>query len=516
MSLATRNAIPKYGRAPRGIAAPTLSQAVIPWLLSLILILTLTLVEARFFPTGRRPFNASPVWGRQPLLEYFVFTPSLVELLREGAGLNQAEFEILQQVTQEEAKQLGSLELESLEVIQNPVLTLEEKIGGIETLGYNQRVDAIVAASSARLERELGKAAYQRLSEWVESRWVVERALHGSPPQDWGLAPPGATRTYRVFATRYDSGGAYTVALPDQCLKFANNGYHLCDDDGYQVGQGYSVFISYEKSTAATVLEAGPWNVDDNYWATRNDPQPRRMFADLGLGIPEAQAAYFDGYNGGKDQYGRKVTAPFGIDLARQVSIDIGLEPGNNDWIDVSFLWTEGWGKKSARASQPPGGTPGPATTQEVIIQIIAATPGPDGAIIHVVQPGHTLIGIANVYQIELSVLLSQNGLSMNSVIHPGDRLVIKPAQASSTPTSVATATPTRTPTPRATRTPRPTQTTTPTETTSPGVGLNDPAENPAQSSESFAWDPLLLFIVILLTAGALLLLAGAVLSRRK
>ena len=77
------------------------------------------------------------------------------------------------------------------------------------------------------------------------------------------------------------------------------------------------------------------------------------MFADLPAGMPEAQAAFFDGYNGGVDQYGREVIAPFGIDLGRQVSIDIGLEPGNNDWINITFAWTEGWDKpKKSDSSQ--------------------------------------------------------------------------------------------------------------------------------------------------------------------
>ncbi len=88
-------------------------------------------------------------------------------------------------------------------------------------------------------------------------------------------------------------GGAYTVALPDQCLKLANGGLHTCDDDGYQAGAGYAVALRYKKSAGVGVGEAGPWNIDDNYWATTADPQPRRMFADLPLGMPEAQAAVF-------------------------------------------------------------------------------------------------------------------------------------------------------------------------------------------------------------------------------
>ncbi len=106
-------------------------------------------------------------------------------------------------------------------------------------------------------------------------------------------------RSFEVYATRYDAGERKIVALPDKCLKFANGSALRCD--GYDFGQGYSVAISYEGNlVVALVGEAGPWNVDDNYWAKTSDPQPRRMFADLPLGVPEAQAAYFDGYNGGQ------------------------------------------------------------------------------------------------------------------------------------------------------------------------------------------------------------------------
>lgn len=42
----------------------------------------------------------------------------------------------------------------------------------------------------------------------------------------------------------------------------------------------------------------------------------RQMWTDLPQGKPEAQAADQDGYNGGKDQSGRTVANPDGIDLA--------------------------------------------------------------------------------------------------------------------------------------------------------------------------------------------------------
>jgi hypothetical protein len=173
--------------------------------------------------------------------------------------------------------------------------------------------------------------------DWIEGQWEVERQIHGSQSVAAGA------RTFKIYATRYDSNGVYTVAIPDKCIKLANGGALKCS--GYEYGQNYSVKLQYNDNppVKVTVGESGPWNVDDNFWATVGDPQPRRLFTDLPLGMPEAQAAYLDNYNDGLDQFGRKVTSPVAIDLAREVSVDIGLQPGLNDWIDVTYLWTEGW-----------------------------------------------------------------------------------------------------------------------------------------------------------------------------
>jgi hypothetical protein len=194
-----------------------------------------------------------------------------------------------------------------------------------------------------------------------------------------------------------------------------------CTNDGYIVGTKYDVYLSYKKSTSARVGESGPWNVDDTYWATIYDPTPRRMFADLPLGMPEAQAAYFNGYNGGLDQYGRVVTGPFGIDLARQVSIDIGLEPGKNDWINVSFMWTEGWD-----ASSGVGDNNVDNQGSNEIQPVQLATPNPDGSIVHIVEPGQSMWIIASAYEVDLSELYSLNGIGQDAVIVPGQELVIK------------------------------------------------------------------------------------------
>jgi hypothetical protein len=382
-------------------------------------------------------------------------------------------------------------------------------------------VHEVVRESTQALTTTLGRPVYARLSRWIEKQWRIERELHGS------AAPKQAgPRSYQVFATRYDSNGAYTVALPDKCLKFANGGNHICDSDGYFAGAGYTVFISYEGATAAIVGESGPWNVDDNFWATSADPTPRRMFADLPLGVSEAQAAFFDGYNGGTDQFGREVTAPFGIDLARQVSIDIGLEPGKNDWITVSFMWTEGWdGTASSEAEESGGTAPAApaAPTRATVIPIEISEANPDGSVVHEVKEGQTLWNIAAAYQVNLGEILRLNGMAEGSLIYPSQKLLVKPASISLTPTGntegkgilkivpSATSRPSRSATPRkATQVAQVVPSRTPASQETPVVQAlsNDPI---AQTET----DPVMIIIGGLVLAGVALLLFGQLFSRK-
>jgi len=92
-------------------------------------------------------------------------------------------------------------------------------------------------------------------------------------------------------------------------VKFANRGWW--DDIPPEIrpkysNPSYTVNVYYEPTNRSVldvpVLEVGPWNEDDNYWDAAEGWNPRRLFKDLPLGKPEAQAAFYDGYNGGKDQ----------------------------------------------------------------------------------------------------------------------------------------------------------------------------------------------------------------------
>ncbi len=149
---------------------------------------------------------------------------------------------------------------------------------------------------------------------------------------------PGSAQRHRVFATREGLVGRTTanghkikssdrfVALPSR-RALSPNGSH-----------DYSVRVcaANGRCAVAPVWDVGPWNTRDDYW---NPPSKRQEWRDLPQGMPEAQAANQKGYNGGKDQFGRRVANPAGIDLSDGLFWDaLGLK--DNSWVTVDYLWT--------------------------------------------------------------------------------------------------------------------------------------------------------------------------------
>ena len=126
------------------------------------------------------------------------------------------------------------------------------------------------------------------------------------------------------------------------------------------------------------------------------------------------------------------------------------------------------------------------------LLPIQSLTPASDGKYYHTIQSGETILWIAKQYNVKVGDLLSWNGLSATSVIHPGQKLLLLVTPpASSTPTALpATATPLPpTPSPQATL-----EALTPTSTPETG--------NQLESA------PLIRAVVFILFAGALALSA--------
>ncbi len=179
-----------------------------------------------------------------------------------------------------------------------------------------------------------------------------------SPGIDFAFA------TYRVFATQFEPTvpGSVEVAVPDKCVKFAalKNTATLAllkCPASYSLDRDYRIVVTRDGSPPGIipVKEAGPWNIDDNWWSGRRGDEARRLYGDLPAGRPEAQVASGGGYNhvddckdlggkptgtpGGADQFGRCVRNPAGIDLSVAAARALGFRPLENAWVNVTLLW---------------------------------------------------------------------------------------------------------------------------------------------------------------------------------
>ncbi|MFQ3661545.1 MAG: hypothetical protein SNJ69_04020 [Chloroflexaceae bacterium] len=191
---------------------------------------------------------------------------------------------------------------------------------------------------------------------------------------------PALAPTYRIFATREGLVGRRTanghliqprdrfVALPSWTVLSPRG------SDKFRVRLTYN-----GRTVVVPVWDVGPWNTNDDYWS------PNRRYKDLPVGMPMAQAAVLHGYNGGRDEFGRRIRDPNGIDIADGTFWD-DLQMTRNDWVDVTFLWLgadPGPGNAvpidvpaPAPAPRPASPPPGPVTVEPGAITVDNGDPG--------------------------------------------------------------------------------------------------------------------------------------------
>jgi hypothetical protein len=174
--------------------------------------------------------------------------------------------------------------------------------------------------------------------------------------------------SYRVYATREGLVGGTTA-----------NGHVITSRDHFVAlpsrkglsskGTGnYSVQVcsSSGRCEWAPVWDVGPWNTTDDYWNAS-----RQRWTDLPRGKPEAQAAYENNYNGGKDEFGREVANPAGIDLADGTFWD-GVKLTTNSWVTVTYLWTGSGPSGFIKTSSDPLNVRSGANTTSSIVGLAA------------------------------------------------------------------------------------------------------------------------------------------------
>jgi len=278
-------------------------------------------------------------WGQKEVLNYLFWTadPKIeqdVIKLQKDLRLDDATMEKLKELGLEERLIIGELDH-------------GEALESVSANNFNNKVEALFANIDSETRKVLG-SKYDDFRKWIRKWWKDENEYRKKwieeKMQEQGYSILSDYYRGLVFATQYNGHTSSEVALPDKYVKFANIGWW--DDIPSAIRPRYSnppytVNVYYDVTGKSVlnvkVLDAGPWNIDDNYWDSANGSNPRRLFRDLPLGEPEAQAAYQQGYNGGKDQFGRTVSNPAGIDLTPYIASRLGLGYMQNDWIWVNF-----------------------------------------------------------------------------------------------------------------------------------------------------------------------------------
>ncbi|MAE71600.1 MAG: hypothetical protein CME06_14170 [Gemmatimonadetes bacterium] len=272
-----------------------------------------------------------PDLQEKPVLATILLNPEHEERLREVEILSPRKVEGLLDLALEEARWIDNL-------VQRSNANLRELPSGlarrrsVQISDYEAEVAALTASSRSGLAELLDAREAELFLTWLDEAWSLDRARARRDEDEAGLR-------YTVFLTQYFGYSNYEIAIPDKYLKFANLGWEY--HPGYE-DPPYNVTLRYEGRTvtAVGVLDVGPWNIDDNYCNAANQAErPRRLFTDLPRGMPEAQAAYYNGYNGGRDQYGRTVLNPGACDVTPEVASDLGLAYLQNAWVEVEYLW---------------------------------------------------------------------------------------------------------------------------------------------------------------------------------
>ena len=261
----------------------------------------------------------------KPAISYVFSDPQNVAEFQEKFALSDEDLSTVLAAIRKENETLARVYGESQQIVESnegqPTEQVESKI---KASGYDEKVRKALAQTKIVLKRVLSTDQWPEFKAWVDDKWLQERQKFNEEPATLNRAQATSTgMTFRVFATQYNGYTNYEVALPYRKLKFAG---------------GYWVQLSRSSGywPRAPVKEVGPWNTYDNYWARYGR---RIMWADLPRGVPEAQAAYYNNYNQGRDEFGRKVLNPAGVDLTPAVAAKLGLRKYQNAWIYVYMPW---------------------------------------------------------------------------------------------------------------------------------------------------------------------------------
>ncbi|HJQ29218.1 MAG TPA: hypothetical protein VJ827_07735 [Rubrobacter sp.] len=243
---------------------------------------------------------------KKPVLAYILSDQRNVNEFQREFGLGDDEVRRVLAVVQKENTSLSREYEESEQIVDSSEGASEEVIKGkIAASDFDERLKRTVAQTKSEVEDLLPEDRAGDLESWVNGQWRQETAAYGTESEPSYQVSSTRGHSCGVWATYYDGHTRYEVALPNKKVKF---------DGGHKVR---ITVVGKGTRTRAPVKEVGPWNITDNYW------QPRRIrdrWKNLPRCMPEAEAAFYDNYNRGEDQFGREVLNPAGFDMTLRVA----------------------------------------------------------------------------------------------------------------------------------------------------------------------------------------------------
>ena len=261
---------------------------------------------------------------KKPAIAVILSEKRNIEEFEDHFGLSERQVDEVLAATRREngvmAREFGESERV---VAANRDLPREEIKKKIAASDYDEAVAAAVARTKREIEAILPGDQRIELEGWVDEQWDQEVRTASTETYTASGYYPRGLKCF-VFATQYNGYTRREVALPHRKLKFGRQPRVLI-----RRGSG-------GPRVRPRVKEVGPWNIHDNYWARWKN---RTMFKRAGRCNPEAQEAYYHNFNKGKDEFGREVLNPAGIDLTPAVARSMNLDRNQNAWVYVRFPW---------------------------------------------------------------------------------------------------------------------------------------------------------------------------------
>ena len=268
--------------------------------------------------------------AKKPALAVILSEQQNIDQFKEHFGLSAGQVDAVLAATRRENRVLAQEFGESEIVLAaNRGLPKREIAKKIAVSDYDEKIAAAVARTKKSIEAIVPEDQSADLERWVDEQWDQE--VSAASTEDF----TASSETYsasnhrkgircRVFATQYAGYTEREVALPHRNLKFGRQPRVRI----WRVSGGPAV--------GPRVKEVGPWNTYDNYWMHNKH---RTMYKRVSRCKPEAQVAYYQNFNRGKDEFGREVLNPAGVDLTPDVAHSMGLKKHQNAWVYVRFPW---------------------------------------------------------------------------------------------------------------------------------------------------------------------------------